>query len=57
MISIHTNGEIVLTLGNANPDNTHLAGRIVAMDDEIIPWLALREKRRGRRVGNNVAPR
>jgi hypothetical protein len=38
-------GIIVVTLGNADPDDQHLAGRIVAVDDGIIRWLARRERR------------
>ena len=30
------NGNVVVTLGNAGPDDTHLAGRIVAKDDGIV---------------------
>jgi hypothetical protein len=33
---------IVVTLGSADADDEHLAGRIVAVDDEIVRLLAAR---------------
>jgi hypothetical protein len=38
------------SLGNAQITDTHLASTVVAVDEEIIDWLARREKcRRNRR--------
>ena len=36
---------LIATLGNADPNDQHLGGRIVAVDDGIIQWLARRERR------------
>lgn len=52
MISVDANGEIVVTLGNADPNDEHLAGRIVAVDDEIVRWLARRERRMARVISH-----
>jgi hypothetical protein len=46
---------LIVTLGNADPNDQHLGGRIVAVDDGIIQWLARRERRPV--VWDNVAPR
>ena len=58
MITLDTNGEIVVTLGNADPNDQHLAGRIVAVDDAIIAWLTRRERRQvERKTSRLVTPR
>ena len=36
VITFDANGEIVVTLGSADADDERLAGRIVAVDDEIV---------------------
>jgi hypothetical protein len=46
---------LIVTLSNADPNDQHLGGRIVAVDDGIIQWLARRERRPV--VWDNVAPR
>jgi hypothetical protein len=38
-----------LAYGNAQPDDTHLAADVVAIDGEIIEVLAERERRRRKR--------
>ncbi len=40
VITFDANGGIVVTLGSADADDEHLAGRIVAVDDEIVQLLA-----------------
>ena len=47
---------LIVTLGNTDPNDQHLAGRIVAVDDGIIQWLARRERRQARRVGQRRTP-
>ena len=57
MITLDTNGEIVVTLGNADPNDQHLAGRIVAVDD-VGSSNGWRDESGGRPVvWDNVAPR
>ena len=36
---------VIVCYGGAKPGDTHLASRIVAIDGEIIDWLARREQR------------
>ena len=44
-LTLDANGDVVVILDNADPDDQHLAGRIVAVDDGMIPWLERREKK------------
>jgi hypothetical protein len=46
--------EIIVCYGDANPRDTHLFARIVAVDDEIIAWLERRERRQARKLNTTI---
>ena len=43
-IHVTEDGEIIRAYGNAKPTDTHTLSTIPAVDEEIIEWLARRER-------------
>jgi hypothetical protein len=43
---MEADSDIVICYGGAKPTDTHLASKVVAIDEEIIEWLERRERRR-----------
>jgi hypothetical protein len=44
---------VIVCYGNAKPTDMHLASTIHCIDDEIIEWLARRERRRRDRLAGS----